>query len=132
MSGETLLVVDDNAANRKLLDFVLSKQGHDVRTAADGEEALAMLREWRPRMILLDLQLPGIDGLEVARRIKADRATRSIVILAVTAYAMKGDERTAIAAGCDGYLTKPIDTRALPGIVADLLARNTSDAAAER
>jgi CheY-like chemotaxis protein len=121
MSGEPLLIVDDNATNLKLLSFVLVKQGYEIRSAADAEEALAILGDWRPRMILLDLQLPGMDGLKFAQQLKADPATRPIIILAVTAYAMKGDERTALEAGCDAYLTKPIDTRALPAVIAKLL-----------
>ena len=132
MPGESLLVVDDNATNLKLLDFLLVRQGYEVRTAGDAEQALVLLRDWRPRMVLLDLQLPGIDGLELARRLKADPSTRPIVILAVTAYAMKGDERAALAAGCDAYLSKPIDTRALPAVVAALLAKHTPQVAGDR
>ncbi|MEU7904947.1 response regulator [Actinoplanes sp. NPDC049118] len=124
MPGEPILIVDDHAANLKLLDFVLARPGYEVRTAASAEEALLVLQDWRPRMILLDLQMPGMGGLELARRLKGDPATRPIVIVAVTAAAMKGDDRTALEAGCDGYVSKPIDTRALPGLVADLLAKN--------
>jgi len=119
--GETILIVDDNAANLKLMNFVLSSSGYDVHTATDGETALALLEAWHPRLILLDLQLPGINGFEVARRLKGAPETRGIVIVAVTAYAMTGDEQRALDAGCDHYLTKPVDTRALPGFVARLL-----------
>ena len=83
---------------------------------------MAVLADWRPRLILMDLQMPGVDGFELTRRLKADPATRDIVIVAVTAYAMKGDEERARAAGCDGYLSKPIDTRALPAQVEGWLA----------
>lgn len=124
MSGEPILVVDDHVANLKLLDFVLVRQGYEVRTAASAEETLVLLQDWQPRLILLDLQMPGMGGLELTRRLKADPAMRRIVIVAVTAAAMKGDDRTAYEAGCDGYVSKPIDTRALPGLVAELLAKN--------
>ncbi len=122
MAGAPILVVDDNAQNAKLLSFLLARNGYDVRVAADAAGALALLAGFRPRLILMDLQLPVVDGLELTRRLKADPATRDIVIIALTAYAMKGDEEKARAAGCDGYVTKPIDTRTLPGVVARHLA----------
>lgn len=121
MAGESILVVDDNPTNKKLLSFVLASSGYHVRTAADAKEALAALQHEAPRIILLDLQLPGIDGLELTRRLKADPRTRDILIVAVTAYAMKGDEQKARDAGCDAYVTKPINTRTLPRTVAALL-----------
>jgi CheY-like chemotaxis protein len=108
--------------NLKLLGFILEAKGYQVRAAADAEEALALLETFRPRLILMDIQLPGMDGLELTRRLKAAPATRDIVILAVTAQAMKGDEERALAAGCDGYIAKPVDTRALPEVVARHLA----------
>ena len=115
---EPILVVDDNAANLKLARVLLQAEGYEVHVAADAEEALSVLAITRPRLVLMDIQLPGMDGLELTRRLKADPATKGIVILAMTAYAMKGDDEKALAAGCDGYITKPIDTRALPGVVA--------------
>jgi two-component system cell cycle response regulator len=87
------------------------------------EQALALLEEMRPRLILMDLQLPGMDGLELTRRLKADPDRRHILVVALTAYAMKGDDAKAYDAGCDGYITKPIDTEALPRVVAEHLAR---------
>jgi CheY-like chemotaxis protein len=83
---------------------------------------LEILAEFRPRLILMDLQLPGVDGLELTRRLKADPTHRNAIIIAITASAMKGDEEKAVAAGCDGYITKPIDTRTLPVVVASYLA----------
>jgi two-component system cell cycle response regulator DivK len=118
MPGEPLLVVDDNPANLKLLRVTLQLGGFEVRTAEDAEEALQVLASFRPRLILMDLQLPGMDGLDLTRRLKADPATRDVIILAVTAYAMKGDDEKARAAGCDGYVTKPIDTQTLTALVA--------------
>jgi CheY-like chemotaxis protein len=121
VAGEAILIVDDNPSNMKLVSFLLENRGYEVRAATNAEEALRSVAAARPGLILMDLQMPGIDGFELTRRLKADPATRDIVVLAVTAYAMKGDEQRALAAGCDGYLTKPIDTRALPGIVARFL-----------
>ena len=122
MAGEPILVVDDNPANLKLLRMLLVGESYDVRTAGDAGEALAILRQFRPRLILMDLQMPGMDGFELTRRLKGDVATRDIVIIALTAYAMKGDEERARAAGCDGYVSKPIDTRSFPDLVARHLA----------
>jgi CheY-like chemotaxis protein len=122
MAGESILIVDDNAINLKLLRLTLKVEGYDVQTAVDAEQAMAVLTGFRPRLVLMDLQLPGMDGLDLTRRLKADPATRDAIIVAVTAYAMKGDEQRALDAGCDGYVTKPIDTRTLPEIVARYLA----------
>src|SRR5437588_1594453 len=117
MSRGTILVVDDHPTNLKLCKVMLSVDGYEVHTAADAEEALALLGTVHPGLILMDLQLPGLDGLELTRRLKADPATRDIVIVALTAYAMKGDEQKALDAGCDGYVAKPIDTRRLPELL---------------
>jgi CheY-like chemotaxis protein len=122
----TILIVDDHPTNRKLLAVVLAGRGYHLLAARSAEEALELLRDARPRLLLVDLQLPGMDGLELTRRLRADAAHAALVIVAVTAYAMKGDEDRARAAGCDAYITKPIDTRALPGTVAALLARGRS------
>jgi CheY-like chemotaxis protein len=116
-----ILIVDDNATNLKLVSYLMSRNGHDVDTACDADTALAMLSERRPDLILMDIQLPGIDGLELTRRIKANPETAKIIVVAVTAYAMKGDQGKAMAAGCDSYITKPIDTRLLPEQIARLL-----------
>jgi CheY-like chemotaxis protein len=117
MAEQSILIVDDNPVNLKLIRILLKGEGFDVHTAGDAEEADRVLRELRPRMILMDIQLPGIDGLELTRRLKADPATRDITILGLTAYAMKGDEEKILAAGCDGYIAKPINTRTLPGVI---------------
>jgi two-component system cell cycle response regulator DivK len=123
MSGAEILIVDDNPVNLKLAHLLLAGEGHYVRTAADAEEALEILKVFRPRLILMDIQLPGMDGLELTRRLKADPATRDITVLGLTAYAMKGDEEKILAAGCDGYIPKPIDTRTLPTVISQYLER---------
>lgn len=112
-----VLIVDDNQVNLKLVTFVVQAAGFEVETAADADRALIAIAARKPDVILMDLQLPGIDGLELTRRIKQDAATRDISIIAVTAYAMKGDREKALAAGCDDYITKPIDTRGLPKVI---------------
>lgn len=121
MAGETLLVVDDNPENLKLAKVLLKGEGYSVATARDAEEALDVLKTIRPRLILMDIQLPGMDGLELTRRIKTDPGRRDILIVALTAYAMKGDDAKAFAAGCDAYISKPIDTQELPKTIARLL-----------
>jgi CheY-like chemotaxis protein len=89
-----------------------------VRVAGDANEALALIERARPRMIMMDLQLPGMDGLTLTRKLKSEPSTADIIIIALTAYAMKGDEERARAAGCDDYVSKPIDTRTLPDLIA--------------
>jgi CheY-like chemotaxis protein len=122
MAGERVLVVDDNAQNLKLARVTLAIEGYETETAADAEEALRALESFRPRLILMDLQLPGMDGLELTRQLKRNPDMCSIVIIALTANAMKGDDVEALAAGCDGYMSKPIDVEALPKMVAEYIA----------
>jgi CheY-like chemotaxis protein len=124
MAGEPILIVDDHPVNLKMVRVLLKLEGYEVRTAGDAAEALAALQTFRPRLVLMDLQLPGMDGLELTRRLKADPATREVIILALTAYAMKGDKQKALEAGCDGYIPKPIDTRTLPHVIASHLDRS--------
>lgn len=121
MAGEPILIVDDNASNLKLLRVLLETEGYQIRTAEHGYAALQVLREFQPRLILLDIQLPGMDGLSLARELKSNPKTAPISIVAITAYAMKGDEEKALAAGCDGYITKPVDTRRLTNQIAQFL-----------
>ncbi len=122
MRTASILVVDDNPTNLKLVSDVLAYEGHDILRAVDAEEAQLILDRILPDLILMDIALPGMDGLTFTRRLKADARTRQIRIVALTAFAMKGDDQKALDAGCDGYITKPIDTRALPGEVAGILA----------
>jgi two-component system cell cycle response regulator DivK len=114
LAGEPILIVDDNAVNLKLVRVLLAKEGYETKTASDANEAIAVLETFSPRLILMDIQLPGMDGLQLTQKLKADPRTKDIIIVALTAYAMKGDEEKSRAAGCDGYITKPIDTRTMP------------------
>jgi CheY-like chemotaxis protein len=108
-TGVPVLVVDDNPVNLRLAEVLLRNDGFDVRTVQSAAEALGLLASWRPALILMDVQLPGMDGLTLATQLKAAPETAGVVIIAMTAYAMRGDEERALAAGCDGYLAKPID-----------------------
>jgi CheY-like chemotaxis protein len=118
MADELILVVDDNPLNLKLMRFLLMKHGHRVATAVDAPSALAEIARELPRLVVMDLQLPGMDGLALTQQLRATPGWERIPILAVTASAMRGDEQRALAAGCSGYITKPIDTRTLPGQLA--------------
>ncbi len=109
MAGENILVVEDNVVNRRLVEFLLRSNGYRVLEATTAQEAFELLKTERPDLILMDVQLPGIDGLEATRKLKENPATRDIPVVAVTSYAMKGDREKALAAGCVGYITKPID-----------------------
>jgi two-component system cell cycle response regulator len=122
MPGEPILIIDDNATNLKLARVLLVQEGYKVETAVDAEHALDLLESFVPRLILMDLQLPGMDGLALTRKLKSDPRRSHIVIIALTAYAMKGDDVKAFAVGCDGYVTKPIDIESLVTRVADRLA----------
>jgi two-component system, cell cycle response regulator DivK len=109
MSGKNILLVEDNPVNRRLAVFLLRSQGYEVREATTAQEAFEIIEKERPDLIVMDVQLPGMDGLEATRKIKAQPATADIPVIAVTSYAMKGDREKAMAAGCAGYVTKPID-----------------------
>jgi CheY-like chemotaxis protein len=122
MPNDPILIVDDNPANLKLARLLFTAEGHDARTAIDAEQAMKLLESFAPKLILMDIQLPGMDGLELTRRLKANPATQNIVIIALTAYAMRGDEDKARAAGCDGYIAKPIDITTLPDVIARYIA----------
>ena len=121
-----ILVIDDNPTNLKLVSELLEFEGHIILKAEDAEEAQVVLAGTLPELILMDIALPGMDGLTFTRKLKADERTRHIRIVALTAFAMKGDDQKAFDAGCDGYITKPIDTRKLPEQIAELLAKERS------
>jgi CheY-like chemotaxis protein len=116
-----VLIVEDNAQNRLLMVDILACHGFEVFEAGDGEEGIRMARELTPDLILLDMQMPVMDGIQAAKILKQDPATRGIKILAVTSFAMKGDRERILSAGADEYIAKPIDTRQLPVIVKKLL-----------
>jgi CheY-like chemotaxis protein len=126
MPSEAILVVDDAPVNLKLTGILLRKEGYDVHSAVDAEQALDLLETFHPDLMLVDIQLPGMDGLELTRRIKRDDRTRDIVVVALTACAMKGDDQKAFQAGCQGYITKPIETGTLAGRVRDYLDRRSA------
>ena len=117
-----VLIIEDNRANMTLATFLLQSAGHGVLSATDAEAGLALARAEQPDLILMDIQLPGMDGLEATRLLKTDEATRSIPVIALTALAMKGDEERIRAAGCDGYIAKPIRYKEFLTAVADQLA----------
>ena len=111
MKNRTVLVVEDNALNMKLVRSLLKMGKYDVMEAVDAETGIQLARECRPDLILMDIQLPDMDGLNATRIIKEDPSLKNIKILALTSYAMEGDDKKAREAGCDGYIIKPIDTR---------------------
>jgi len=123
MAGERILIVDDTPVNLKLTRILLVNEGYTVRTAGSAEEALELLPSYRPRLILADIQLPGMDGLEMTRKVKGDPLTSKVMVIALTAFAMTGDEARALEAGCEGYITKPIDTRTLGSQIREQLAQ---------
>jgi two-component system, cell cycle response regulator DivK len=116
-----ILVVEDTADNRQILRDVLSAAGYDLLEAVDGGAGVAMAAAHKPDLILMDIQLPVIDGYEATRRIKADPALRHIPVIAVTSYALSGDEEKTRAAGCDAYIAKPFSPRQLLGMVRSLI-----------
>lgn len=119
--NEKILIVEDDPASRRLLEMALRPKDYILLKAADGAEALDMALREHPDLILLDMQLPGLDGLEVTRSLRHNPAFKQTPIICVTAYAMMGDQEKVLDAGCDVYLAKPIDTRKLPELVAEML-----------
>lgn len=133
-SMKRVLVIEDNLFNLELVTDLLETRGHIVWQARSAEEGLRIAHEALPDVILMDLSLPGMDGLAATKALRGDPATGHLPVIALTAHAMKGDEEAALSAGCDGYLTKPIDTRTFVARVASLAAlansRRTKKAAA--
>ncbi len=124
-----VIVVDDNDLNARLAEFVLKTAAIDVVTVLDPREAERRIAADRPDLVLMDIEMPGIDGLSITRRLKADPRTRGIVVVAFTAYAMKGDEARMLAAGCDGYISKPIDVARFAAEVVGFARRRDAAAA---
>ena len=125
VTSEIILIVDDNPGNLSLTEKVLANAGYRTQVAADAEQALRKLRSDAPTpdLILMDIQLPGVDGLTLTRLLKNNLSTRDITVVAITGYAMAGDEQRASAAGCDDFISKPISPRALLAIISYHLAR---------
>ena len=121
MALPRVLVIDDNAMNVELVTCVLAHEGFTIESAYDAREALLRIDSSQPDLILMDIQMPGMDGLELTRHLKADPLRRHIVIVAFTAFAMQGDEAKMRAAGCDGYLSKPIDVHTFAASVRSML-----------
>ena len=109
MAGEKILLVEDNPVNRRLAIFLLRSQGYQVREATSALEAFDILKAEQFDLIVMDIQLPGMDGLEATTKLRSEPATAEVPVIAVTSYAMAGDRDKALAAGCSGYVTKPID-----------------------
>jgi len=112
-----ILIIEDNENNRCLFRDILTFHGYKVSVASDGQEGVALARELMPDLILMDIQMPGMDGLTAGGILKGDPATSGLKIVAITSFAMRGDQEKILAAGFDGYLSKPISTRELPGLV---------------
>jgi CheY-like chemotaxis protein len=123
LPSSRILVVDDNPTNLTLVAVVLEVSGCQVLTADSAEQAQSLLISLVPDLILMDVELPGMDGLTLTRLLKADKRLQHVPVIALTAFAMEGDERKALQAGCDGYITKPIDTRSLPAQIEQVLQR---------
>lgn len=121
MMKQKILIVEDNPLNMRLIEMLLKANSYTLLQATDGEEALDIATREQPDLVLMDIRLPKVSGLEVARRLKENPALSHIPIIALTAHAMKGDKEKAIEAGCDSYLSKPVNTRELPRLVAHML-----------
>ena len=117
MAHESILIIDDSPLTLKMVRFLLQSQGYVIQTASGGSEALSILHTFKPKLVLMDMQMPGIDGLETTRRIKANPDTQGIVVVALTASAMKSDGEKALSAGCDGYVTKPFENEKLLALI---------------
>ena len=119
---EKILIVEDNPQNMRLIEMTLRARNYTLLKATDGEEALDVAMRERPDLIIMDIQLPGMNGLEVTRKLRETPAFSHTPIIGVTAYAMKGDREKVIESGCDAYLSKPINTRELPEVIAEMLS----------
>lgn len=127
MAGKRILVVEDNPMNMELVCEVLEARGYEVWQATSATEALERLKAGKPELILMDIQLPGLDGLSFTKQLKQSPATRDILVVALTAHAMKGDRDRILEAGCCGYIPKPIDIKELTGQVARFLRDDASN-----
>ena len=124
---EKILIVEDTPLHMKLMEMTLRAQNYTLLKATDGEEALDMAARERPDLILMDIRLPKMSGFEVAKKLRENPALSHIPIIAITAHAMSGDRDKIIASGCDTYLTKPVDTRQLPGVITEMLLKRKKE-----
>ena len=124
MSTPRVLIVDDNLATLELTKFLLDAAGFMVESTSDATNAMLLIAAFKPELILMDIQMPGIDGLELTRRLRAEASMQHIIVVAFTAFAMKGDEAKMRAAGCDGYIAKPIDVVSFGATVRSYLLKN--------
>jgi CheY-like chemotaxis protein len=122
MAKKKVLVIEDNALNLKLVRSLLMLEDYQVVEADNAETGIELAKEQQPDLILMDIQLPGMDGLSATRELKTDPEVKGIPVIALTAYAMLGDEQKALEAGCVGYISKPLDTKEFPGIISRFLA----------
>jgi len=125
MTDPTVLIIEDNPLNVELASDLLAAGGFTIRATNTAEEGMRIAREWLPDLVLMDISLPGMDGISAARALRADPATAQLTIVGLTAHAMKGDEGIALGAGFDGYLTKPINTRTFVATVNELIAAHS-------
>jgi len=124
MAYKTILVIEDNPLNMKLVRSILARGKYSVLEAADAETGIMLAREKQPDAILMDIQLPGMDGLSATQILKSDLQFKNTIIIAITSYAMAGDEQKAYDAGCDGYISKPIDTKSFLNTINLFLERS--------
>jgi CheY-like chemotaxis protein len=125
MNHKTILVIEDNSLNMKLVKSLLKIGNYSVLEASDAETGIQLAKSHKPDLILMDIQLPGIDGLDATRRIKKDPELMKIPVLALTSHAMQGDKEKSIEAGCSGYITKPVDTRNFLSVIHGFLDGHT-------
>lgn len=126
MAGEKILIVEDHPLNMELACDLLEARGYTIFSANTAQEGIELARSQRPDLVLMDVQLPGMDGLTATRILREDSSLINLKIVALTAYAMKGDEQKMLEAGCNGYISKPIDTRQFPVLIASFLQKNQS------
>ncbi|MFC2019437.1 response regulator [Chloroflexota bacterium] len=130
--AEKILIVEDNSQNMRVIQMALRRLGYTFLEASDGEAGMAAAIQEKPDLIIMDVQLPKMDGLEITRRLREMPEFSQVPIIAITAYAMKGDMERALAVGCDAYLTKPINTRELPKVIVELLANRQNNPRQQR
>jgi len=125
MSHETILIVEDNPINLKLIQIVLDLEKYQIYSASDGQAMFEILRTIHPTLILMDIQLPGYSGIQLTEMLKKDEKYKDIIIVALTAYAMPGDRKKMLSAGCNEYIEKPIDVSTFPHLISDIILKHS-------